>query len=303
MRSFVLALLVLGGCYPPPPIYRVQRAARVPRPTVPLRTGEPLAGPIELTIGASSVANTAKPVAGNEAKALEIPEHQVRGELRIRLRKRGELAIIHERGLGRATKIDETQADTDGGNPWGGGAALRVSLGPDDAPWSVGLDVELMRWVVPYREIRNCIENCDDVDSYQKIDSTSGEMTFGIGVTPAYRFGRLSVFAGGFVRNHPTIVRKGTEYTEYNDADTEAGPVNILLHAGAAIRFGAFTALVLVNQNLDEDPVRYGPGIGLALSATLDPGSITGTGSGQKIEEARARMRRSQARREALGAR
>src|SRR6188508_850640 len=133
MRSFVLALLVLGGCYPPPPVYRVQRAARVPRPTVPLRTGEPLAGPIELTIGASSLANTAKPEAGNQAKALEIPEHQVRGELRIR---RGELAMIHERGIGHATKIDETQADTNRDNPWGGGAALRYAIAPDGEPWS-----------------------------------------------------------------------------------------------------------------------------------------------------------------------
>lgn len=302
MRSFVFALLVLAGCFPPPPVYRVQRAARVPRPTVPLRTGQPLAGPIELTLGASSAANTMKPEAGNQTKALEIPDHQVRGELRIRLAERGEVAFVHERAIGHATKIDETQTDTNRGNPWGGGMALRYSIAPHGEAWSVGLDFELLRWSVPYREVRTCVENCEGVDNYQEIDSTSGEATWGFGVTPAYRFGRVTVFGGGYLRNHPTIVRKGSELYEANDEDTETGPVNVLLHAGAAIQLGAFSALVLVNQNLDRDPVRYGPGIGLALSASIDPGKWTPR-SGQKIEEARTRMRRSQLRREALGAR
>jgi hypothetical protein len=297
----LLVLLVIAGCYPPPPVYRVQRSARVPRPTVPLRTGQPLAGPIELTLGASSVANTKRPTAGNEMKALEIPDHQVRGELRIRLFKRGELAIIHERAIGRATKLDPTQADVESGQPWGAGAALRGSIDPG-GPVTVGIDVELMRWSVPFTEERVCVDNCEGVDSYQSIRSRTGEATWGIGLTPAYRFGRWSLFGGAFLRNHPTIVRKGTEYSEYNDEDTEAGPINVLLHVGAAIRFGAFTGLVLVHQDIDRDPVYYGPGIGFALSASIDPDAVA-PNSGDKIEEARGRMRRARARREALGAR
>src|SRR5688572_18415296 len=98
MRSsglWVLALVGVAGCFPPPPVYRVQRSARVPRPTVPLRTGQPLSGPFELSLGASSVANTMRPRAGDETKALEVPSHQLRGELRIRLFERAEVAAIH----------------------------------------------------------------------------------------------------------------------------------------------------------------------------------------------------------------
>jgi hypothetical protein len=302
----VLVLVVLGGCFPPAPVYRVQRAARVPRPTVPLRTGQPLSGPIELTIGASSVGNTTRPRAGNEndsrmKSALEIPDHQVRGELRLRIFERGELALIHERAIGHATKIDETQAETDSGQPWGGGAAYRYSIHPGDALWSVGLDFEVMRWSVPFAEERVCVENCEDVDDYQSIRSTSGEMTWGFGITPAYRLGNVSLFGGMFLRNHPTIVRKGTELSEYNDEDTEAGPVNVLFHAGAAVKLGAFTALLLVHQNMDRDPVAYGPGIGFAVSASIDPGALSTRDA--KIDEAHARMRRARAVREARGAR
>ncbi|MBA3501271.1 MAG: hypothetical protein M4D80_08480 [Myxococcota bacterium] len=297
MRS--VSLLVLAAACTPVPTYRVQRAARVPRPTVPLRTGQPLAGPVELTLGASSVAHTMRPRAGNEMKALEIPDHQVRGELRIRLFERGELAVIHERAIGRATKIDETQADTDSGQPWGVGVAFRGSIAPG-GPWSVGLDFEVMRWSIPYAEERVCISECDGVPTYQSLRSTSGEATWGVGITPAYRFGDVTLFGGGFLRNHPTIVRKGTEYSEYNDEDTEAGPINVLLHAGAAVHMGAFTAMLLVHQNLDRDPVVYGPGIGFALSASFDPASGgTITDPDEKLAQTRARMRRSQARRDA----
>ena len=296
MRS--VALFILLAACTPIPVYRVQRAARVPRPTVPLRTGQPLAGPIELTLGASSALDTTPPRAGNEMKALEIPDHQVRGELRIRLFERAELAFIHERGLGGATKIDETQLDTESGQPWGAGAALRYSIRPAGALWSVGLDFEVMGWSVPYSEDRVCVENCEGVPDYESIRSSSGEGTIGFGITPAYRLGNITLFGGAFMRNHPTVVRKGTEYSDFDDADTEAGPVNWLLHAGIAAHLGAFTAMVIVNQNLDRDPVAYGPGVAFALSASIDPGAGSRTQTpNETLAAARARMKRAQARR------
>jgi hypothetical protein len=46
--------------------------------------------------------------------------------------------------------------------------------------------------------------------------------------------------------------------------------MNVLLHAGAAYRFGgSLTAMVVINQDLIQDPVHYGPGLGFALSAAL----------------------------------
>jgi hypothetical protein len=297
---WILGIVLVVGCVPAP-VYRVQRSARVPRPTVPLRTGEPLAGPIELTLGASSLAQTKTPT-GNEDKAMELPDHQVRGELRVRI-GRGEIAMVHERAIGHATKLDETQADVDGsGQPWAVGTAIRYAIQPRGAPWSIGLELEALSWMVPYTEIRTCVDNCEGVDPHQEIHSRSSELTVGFGITPAYRFGRWTVFGGVFARNHPTIVRKDEERFEKNFEDTEGGPMNTLVHAGAAVRFGAFTALLLVNQNLDRDPVFYGPGIGVALSATLDPGKLvpSPTPTDEKLAEAQARMRRANDRRREL---
>ena len=302
-----LVLALAGGCFPPPPIYRVQRSARVPRPTVPLRTGQPLAGPFELSLGASSVGDAIEPRGANSDEALEVPRHQLRGELRIRLFERGEIAAIHERAIGGATKLDPTQADVEDGQPWGGGVAWRYSIAPRGEPWSVGLGLELLQWSVPYREIRTCVENCEDAPQVQTFDSASGETTVGFGVTPAYRITpKVTLFGGVFTRNHPRITRKGEEIGEYNDADTTGGPFNVLVHAGAAMQFGAFTALVLVNQNLDTDPVRYGPSIGFALSAAIDPANArppaiwrSDDDDDDKLAEARRRMHRAQARRDA----
>ena len=122
-----------------------------------------------------------------ETKALEVPDHQVRGELRARLFERAEAAAIYERAIGSATKIDETQADVESGQPFGGGMALRYSIAPRGEPWSIGLDLEVMRWSVPYTEIRTCVENCEGVAGQQTIHGESGEMTWGFGVTPAFR--------------------------------------------------------------------------------------------------------------------
>jgi hypothetical protein len=309
MRPSLVCALVLaaaGGCYPPPPVYRVQRSARVPRPTVPLRTGQPLAGPIELTLGASSVADTMRPRGGDDRVAIEIPQHQLRGELRIRLFERGELAVVHERAFGSATKLDTTQADVESGQPWGAGAAWRYSIAPRGERWAVGIDTELLRWSVPYTEIRTCIENCEDQPLVQHDTDVSLELTWGFGITPSYRVDeRWTLFGGAFLRNHPTIERKGEEIGRYNDEDTTGGPVNVLVHAGAAVRFGAFTAMLLVHQNLDSDPVRYGPGIGFALSAAIDPANArppaiwSSDDDDDKLAEARRRMHRAQARRDA----
>src|SRR5262245_5859433 len=115
MRS-VLAVVVVGlvGCVPPP-VYRVQRTARVPHPAAPLRTGEPLAGPVELSVGASSVGDVTKPELVDEQAAIEVAREQMRAELRIRLGRRGELAPIFETAMGEMVPLDHTQAPVENG--------------------------------------------------------------------------------------------------------------------------------------------------------------------------------------------
>ena len=93
------------------------------------------------------------------------------------------------------------------------------------------------------------------------------ELTLGFGLTPSYRFGRTTLFGGIYWRNHPTIERKGEEFSESNHEDVDSGPANMLLHAGVSVQLGkSITGLVLVHQDVTPDPVRYGPGILTAFS-------------------------------------
>jgi hypothetical protein len=276
MRPSVLVCLIvplacLAGCLNPP-VYQVQRSVRAPRATVPLRTGQPLAGPVELTVGASNAANLSRPKLGDENAAVEVPTYQGRGELRVRLAKNGELALIHERGVGdSAIKLDSTQAPIGEGSPHGTGFAVRYAAPTEHLV--IGIEMELMAWSLPYVEYRTCVENCEFHPQSQQmmIDrGTATKPTFGFGLTPSYQHGNLTLFGGAFARNHPTIERKGTEISSFNDEDVSQGPLNLLLHAGAAYRFGGWlTAMLVINQDLIQDPVRYGPGLGFALSAAL----------------------------------
>ena len=264
----MLLLAIAGGCYVP--VYQVQRNARVPHAAVPLRTAQPLAGPVELTLGASNAGDLMEPSQGNQQSADEVPSRQVRGELRIRLRERGELALVHEHGFGSSSqRLDATQAPVGDGDVFGTGGAIRYAA--ELAPgWSLGLEAEVLVWTVPYVEYRTCVENCPPGPMTTVEHGTSNATTLGLGMTPSYKAGRATVFGGVFVRNHPTITRKETEYYDLHSDDVEDGPANVLLHAGVGYELGGgISALVLLHQNVSHDPVIYGPGVGVALSASL----------------------------------
>lgn len=265
-----VVLFGLVGCVPPG--YRVQRAVRAPHATTPLHTGQPLAGVMELTAGATSAANAAAPRRGSAEHAVEIPDQQVRGELRVRVAQRGEVALIHERGIGATARaMDETQAPVEDGDPHGTGAAVRVSAVANEQ-WSIGFELELLHWSLPYVEYRTCVENCGGT-SYTMVEHGIANVgTLGLGLTPSYKQGKWTLFGGAFARNHPTVQRKGMEYG-YIDAEDEVdrGPLNVLLHAGAAYQLHRqITAILKVDQNLTTVPVQYGPTIAFALSAALD---------------------------------
>jgi hypothetical protein len=269
VRPSILVLLVIaGGCYVP--VYQVQRNARVPHAAVPLRTAQPLAGPVELTLGASNAGDLMEPSQGNRQSADEVPARQARGELRVRLGQRGELALVHEHGFGSSSqRLDPTQAPVGGGDVFGTGVAGRYAI--ELAPgWSLGLDTEVLVWTVPYVEYRTCVENCPAGPTTTIEHGTSNATTLGFGVTPSHKEGRATLFGGLFARNHPTITRKATEYYDTHSDDVENGPANVLVHAGLAYELGGgISALVLVHQNVSHDPVIYGPGVGVALSASL----------------------------------
>ena len=275
MRS-VLILVALGlvaglvgvGCVPPP-VYRVQRTARVPHPAVPLRTGEPLAGPVELSIGASSVGDVTRPELADKAASIEVAREQMRAELRIRLGKRAELAPIFETSTGTMVALDDTQAPVEEGNPTGIGLAFRYSI-PTSAPGlSIGLGLEGITTQIPYVEYRTCIAYCEEngapinemTHGYESVE------TFGLSLIPTYRTGNVALFAGAYSRRHPTIKRKGTEqYSPDYDTDVSGGVYNLMLNAGVEYRLPVVSVLATVQQDLTREPIAYGPSFGLAVA-------------------------------------
>jgi hypothetical protein len=265
----VFLILPLVGCLPPP-VYRVQRAVRVPHPSVPLQSGQPLEGPVEVMAGLSNATDVVKPTVGNDRAAVEVPSTQARGELRFRV-GRGEIALIGEHGFASTSKKpDPTQAPIGDGNVNGRGVAVRYAIKLSDPRWSIGLDMELMAWNLPYVEYRTCVENCDGVAATTVDHGESTIATFGFGITPSYKSGDVTVFGGVYARNHPTVERKGAETNYVDFDDVSGGPNNFLIDAGISFAIvKGVNALLVVSQDLTPDPVQYGPGIGLALSAAM----------------------------------
>ncbi len=264
----VVMLLPVVGCVPPP-VYRVQRTARVPYPVAPLRTGEPLAGPIELSVGGTSNAARAPELADKQA-AIEVAREQLRSELRIRLGTRGELTTSFETAREHSmTALDDTQAPVRDGVPSGFGFGGRYSVQTDAPGLTIGVGADVMMWKIPYVEYRTCVENCaeNNAPAMQINYGTDNAASFAASITPTYRHGELAVFANGYMRRHPTIVRKDTElYSQNASRDVDDGNFNFLVSAGVEYRLPVASVLATVQQNLTRDPVEYGPTFGLAIA-------------------------------------
>ena len=267
----MLVVVGLVGCVPAP-VYRVQRTARVPHPAAPLRTGEPLAGPVELSVGASSVGDVTAPELVDEDASIEVAREQMRAELRIRLGKRGELAPIFETAMGKTVALDPTQAPVEHGRPTGYGLATRYSIDTGAPGLAVGLGLEAMVFQIPYVEHRTCVEWCEENDapSYQINHGYESTSTLGMSFIPTYRTGSLAVFAGGYMRRHPTIKRKGMElFADNDERDVDGGNYNLMLNAGLEYRLPAISLMATVQQNVTADPVQYGPSFGLAIAVRV----------------------------------
>jgi hypothetical protein len=267
MRSFLVLLPLIAGC-----VGNIQRAARVPHPGVPLGSGQPLASPAELSLGLSNVTDMVKPAVGDASQAVEVPGTEMRDEVRIRLGRRGQIGLVYEQGFGGTSEQpDKTQAPVGNGDVMGFGVSGGYAFETSTPGLSVSLIGEMMGWSVPYVEYTTCT-NC--LTSYTVVShGRANPVTLGLGVAPSYRSGPITVFGGAFARNHPTTLRKemNTDITFGDeDADVHSGPVNLLLHAGVELALAPkLSALVVVHQDVVANPVRYGPGVGIALTGRL----------------------------------
>jgi hypothetical protein len=271
VRSLLIVLLA-AGCYGPIPVYRVQRTVRVPHPAAPLWSGAPLQGPAELSIGASSVGDTRAPRLVDHDASIETPSTMVRGELRIRAGTFGQVALLVDHAIESTfTALDPTQAPVPSGGATGLGAAVRYSVHFDSAPeLSIGLGIEGMVRTLSSVEYRSCVANCDGVPTQEMITSSDNLAMLAFQVTPAYRTGPWTFYAGAYAAPHPTVVRKGQElYSVDYDTELERGDYNLVLHAGAEYRLGYVSLLAQVQRDMTADPVAYGPSFGFAIAGRI----------------------------------
>jgi len=273
LATTLLALVTtaLPACLPNP-VYRVQRSVRVPHAAAPLRSGAPLEGPVELSVGASSALDTRAPKLVDPEAAVEVPDTQVRAELRFRVAHYGEIALIHDHAIESSYRaLDPTQAPVAHDTAQSLGVAFRYSVHFDDAPeLFLGLGIETLQWWLPYVEYRSCVANCDGVPTQEMTSGTDTMAAMAFSFTPTYRSGPFTLFAGVYATPHMTVQRKGTEYsaTDY-DSELARDDFNFILHAGAEYSFGQFSVLAHVQGDMTQAPVYYGPSFGLALAMHL----------------------------------
>ena len=261
-----LVLPVVAGC-----IGNIQRSARVPHPGVPLRSGQPLEAPVEFSAGLSNVTDVIRPSVGDATQGVEVPSTQMRDELRFRVGRRAELALIYEQGFGATSKQpDRTQAPVGKGDVHGYGVSASYAFETNTPGLAIGTTLELIGWSVPYVEYVTCT-NC--VAMRTIVDhGRASPTTLGIGFAPSYRTGKVTLFGGGFARNHPTTLRKevNTDVTFSDNGDVQNGPFNLLLHAGIEIELERWlSAVLVVHQDVVANPVQYGPGVGFAFTGRL----------------------------------
>lgn len=268
MAIRLVALLpALAGCL----TGNVQRSVRVPHPGVPLSSGQPLVTTAELSGGLSNATDMMAPRVGNASQAVEVPSTEMRDELRLRLGQRGTLALIYENGFGSTSqKPDPTQAPIGDGDVRGYGVSIGYSFPTSTPGLSIGTSFETLVWSLPYVEYQTCTgPDCTGTDTIIA-HGRANPMTFGLGATPSYRMGAITVFGGMFARNHPTATRKEMNVRLDEGDGVNSGPFNLLFHAGIELELAdRLSALVLIHQDVIADPLRYGPGIGIALTGRI----------------------------------
>jgi hypothetical protein len=264
IRAPFLILAAVTGC-----TYQVNRAATVPHMTPILRSGAPFESAGELSLGASSVAHIVDPSASDSTAAVEVPGTQLEGSGRVRITRNLAIGLIFADGLEATAKPGKsTQVPVDNGDPRGYGMSLAASIPTSDPAWHVGLGLEVLGWSVPYVEYKVCI---DCLAPYQIVEKGRGSVgQLAVGVTPTYRTGKVDVYGGLTLRNHPTIKQKGIENGLDTGSDVEAGPINAVasigvdVDLGSGMRFGG-----VLYTPINGTPVRYGPSLAATFTIAL----------------------------------
>ncbi len=210
----------------------------------------------------------------------EVPDTQIRGELVFRPTKRFFIGAVYEQGLGHQ-RVDQTLPELRTGNVSGAGLILGGTLAADpSSPFSMGVNLTLMRWSVPYDQYTTATFDfagiLTGVSQYQTHDEDSTG-TIGVGLWPSYSFGQARVFGGGYITQRPTVhlftkdttvIGPVSSHDEEEVIGNEA--IDLVLAAGVEIALSKeFSLSAIINQEVLGATMRTGPSLQLAASVRL----------------------------------
>ena len=144
------------------------------------------------------------------------------------------------------------------------------SIPTGDPRWHVGINSEALVWSVPYVEYETCVQNCGGVNWSFMEEGRANVTQLALGVLPTYSTGKINVWGGVTLRNHPTIEQKGTEVGVDFEDEVEEGEFNVVLSAGADIELGGgFRAGLTAYQVVQGKPASYGPSLAAMITIPL----------------------------------
>lgn len=241
----------------------------MPRATPLPGDGQPVGVPAELSLGASNLGEIMKPTAGDPDTGVAVPGVQLLGALALRVTRNFSMTAIYEHGLAStATPVKSSEPPINNGDVIGGGVGWAYSIETSTPGFRVGLANAIVLWSTPWIQYTSCVSNCAVPGATSITLGSSTVPSIAFAVVPSYRTGRFTVFGGVTARNHPTITEK-IDTNLPTDPDVMPGPLNFIIHAGASVALGRVRMSVVIHQDLNANPVRYGPGVGALITLPL----------------------------------
>jgi hypothetical protein len=262
-------------CAPACTTYSVRRSALVPHIAPVARSGQPIQGKAEVALGSPTAFSFQTPREGDRANAgLYLPTVQIDGSLRARIGHDLDLGFVWDQGLDDgAVRISDDQPKPRGGDTYGGGVSLFYSaeVGP---AFRLGMAADLLVYSVPVVEHRTCVSNCFEASTVVTEDRRSVSV-LSLGLVPSWHEGRWTVFGGLTAKNHPTNTKGEIDSVlsspDESDADDiRPGPFNLIAAVGAEVELAhGVRGLVQLYQPLTQEPVVYGPSVGVEITVPL----------------------------------
>lgn len=266
MRLVLAVLTLTSGCT----TYTVRKAALAPHIAPPLRNGQGMGDArAEAQVGASTLMSAGAPEEGENANAgLYIPRVEMNAAMRTRVRPNVDVGFLWDHGFRQgAYATSEDMPEPKNGSVYGGGPSIFYSM-PTGAPeLRIGLGLDFMIYSIPYVEYRTCVDFCDGQPYTTVTHDRDNIGVYSLSVVPSWHSGRFTIFGGGTMRNHPTIEKGSVEGVFDSDDEVTGGPAMLIAHAGLEMDVGGgVRAMGMVYQPLEQDPVRYMPTVGVALT-------------------------------------